>query len=82
MNCKRFEQILGFFIEGELSPQTDQLCAKHINNCKHCADLKNEYELTIKFAAEIKEHKITEEIRRRLRDRLEMTTGVRFAMNE
>jgi hypothetical protein len=82
MNCKIFEQFLGDFIEGDLSPQNHEQCADHLTHCAECDTLKAEYELTIKLAAEIKEHEITADIRKRLRDRLEVTTGIRFAMNE
>jgi mycothiol system anti-sigma-R factor len=49
LDCKGFVQLVQLMLDGEATPEQQELFRQHYNRCKHCAEHYSIEESTLKF---------------------------------
>jgi predicted anti-sigma-YlaC factor YlaD len=70
IDCIDIVNMLGDYLDGDLSPETAHRCQHHFSECSYCRRLFEEYCTTISVASELRDIPPPADVRTRLRSRL------------
>lgn len=66
MNCKKIEELLSLYLEGNLSGEDKKIVQKHLDSCPECFSLFHYLKETTKALREFPQIEMSEELKNRL----------------
>lgn len=79
LECSDVEELLGDYVDGDLTPSLRTRVLGHICGCEECRELEETYRMTVELAAEIKPQPVPADVSRRLREALNARLGLSLA---
>jgi len=80
IECRDVEDLLGDYIDQELSATLKARLATHIRYCRHCQSEEKAYRLVIELAQELPPIPVSVEVKNRLRKALNEKLGISLPM--
>jgi hypothetical protein len=80
VGCDDVTELLGDYVEGELSPSLGKRVVSHIKRCECCREMEESYRFTIQLAREIKSKPLPVGVQNRLRKALNERLGLTLAL--
>lgn len=79
LDCGDIEDLLGDYVDGDLTPTLESRVKEHIQDCSYCEEIESGYRLTIKLASELRNNEpAPDDVKLRLKERLNKTLGISF----
>lgn len=76
LDCREVEELSDDYIDGEITPQMQQLVESHLQHCTHCSSLITDLEMVIRSAKELALKPIPNAVHDRFREALKKQLGV------
>ncbi len=76
--CREFVHELSDYVDGELDPRLCREIERHVGECENCRIMIDTLRQTVRLCCEGKEHRLPEELERRLGDLLRASWEKKF----
>ncbi len=80
LTCKDIEKLYGEYFDNELPPSLKDKMGEHIHLCDECREFARTYEMTVSLAKELKQEPMQDDVKRRLREKLNATLGIKLPL--